>query len=206
MKITYFGHSCFLVEDGGHSILFDPYENHSVPGLELPAHIETNEVFCSHDHADHNGAELIQSSHDNTWSVHFLTVPHDDESGKKRGFCRITCVDVNGVSVVHMGDIGRDLSEEEYERLKGTDILMIPVGGYYTIDAETAHQIVERLHPSLTLLMHYRDGKIGYDVLADITDICQTVFPECRRMDSSHFTYKPDNISVITLKPEQMTF
>ena len=159
MKITYFGHSCFLVEDGGHSILFDPYENHSVPGLELPAHIETNEVFCSHDHADHNGAELIQSSHDNTWSVHFLTVPHDDESGKKRGFCRITCVDVNGVSVVHMGDIGRDLSEEEYERLKGTDILMIPVGGYYTIDAETAHQIVERLHPSLTLLMHLSGWK-----------------------------------------------
>lgn len=171
MKITYYGHSCFLVENQNHSILFDPYEDYSVPGLKLPNDLSVDQVYCSHEHADHNAVHLIRSTGINPWNQQVIRIPHDHHDGTKRGFSNITILFVNGVKVAHLGDIGRLPTDKEYTLLENVDVLMIPVGGYYTIDSLEANEIIQTIKPSLTILMHYRDHFIGYDVLEDIQNI-----------------------------------
>lgn len=198
MKITSYGHSCFLVEENNKKILFDPYDDDSVPGLKLPRNICVDQVYCSHEHADHNAKHLVSSNNIDVFPVQFITVPHDDQNGKLRGFSNITIVDMHGIKVVHMGDIGRMLTKEEIQKLSGVDVLFLPVGGYYTIDAKIAHAIYASLQPKLTILMHYRTKNIGYDVLEDIQEIIANDFTECIPQNTDTHMYANTN-EVITL-------
>ena len=77
MKITYYGHSCFLVEENNSRILFDPYEDESVPGLTLSKDISVDAVYCSHEHADHNAAHLVHTENKDPFPKEFIVVPHD---------------------------------------------------------------------------------------------------------------------------------
>lgn len=198
MKITSYGHSCFLVEENNKKILFDPYEDDSVPGLRLPRNICVDQVYCSHEHADHNAKHLVHANTKDVFPVQFLPVPHDDQQGELRGFSNITIVDIHGIKVVHMGDIGRMLTKEEIQKLKGVNVLFLPVGGYYTIDAKIAHAIYKALQPTLTILMHYRINTIGYDVLEDLQDIIANDFPECIPQNTDTYTYT-NTKAIITL-------
>ena len=110
MKITYYGHSCFLVEENNSRILFDPYEDESVPGLTLPKGISVDAVYCSHEHADHNAAHLVHTENKEPFPKEFIVVPHDHHDGKKRGMNRMTIVNIHGIRLAHLGDIERDLA------------------------------------------------------------------------------------------------
>ena len=190
VTIISYGHACFKVICGSDSVLFDPYADDSVPGLKLPASISASKVYCSHGHSDHNARSLITETDPLSDPFHavFLSVPHDDAEGTKRGFSDITILDAWGTKIVHFGDIGRLPEDDEYEKLKGADIVMIPVGGFYTIDARQAAAIVRRLHPKLTILMHYRTDTSGYDVLAHIDDV-RKAFPQTEVLSQSGITY-----------------
>ena len=179
ITITCYGHSCFKVEKDGYSIILDPYKKGSVPGTELPDDLEADRVICSHQHGDHNAAERVRiTSHSRPCiSVSFITVPHDDAGGTKRGMNNIAVMDTGKIRIVHFGDIGRECTEEEYEQLSGAEVLMIPAGGFYTIDAETAKKIASRINPRIVILMHFRRGNAGYDVLASESEI-RNSFPE----------------------------
>ena len=205
MKITYYGHACFKLDDGEHSVLFDPYADNSVPGLTLSKKIVVDSVYCSHSHDDHNASDLVKSRKMNPWPHDFMTVPHDHDNGAKRGYSAVAFIKIKNTKIVHLGDIGRIPTDDEYKKLSDTNVLMIPVGGFYTIDATEAKQIIDTIHPNLTILMHYKDGNVGYDVLEDIQNI-QTIIPNVERYDSSSIEITDQLLSeshIITLKPIQ---
>lgn len=204
ITITYYGHACFQISYEGHSVLFDPYEDQSVPGLTLPKDISVDAVYCSHEHADHNASELISVNGNDPFPVSFLSVPHDHDNGTKRGMSNITWIRCGKIRIAHLGDIGRLPTNEEYEMLNQADILLIPAGGYFTIDAEEAKEIVEHCDHKLTVLMHYRDGKTGYDVLEDIAAIAK-VFTSLERICEPSITFDENEIpaKTITLLPKQ---
>ncbi len=205
MKITYYGHSCFLVENQNHSILFDPYEDGSVPGLKLPNDLSVDQVYCSHDHADHNAEHLVRNIDKDIWNKQLIKVPHDHHDGTKRGFSNITIVSVDGIKVAHLGDLGRLPTKQEYDVLKEASVLMIPVGGYYTIDSLEANEIIQTIKPSLTILMHFRDFGVGYDVLEDIDSVMSKI-SHIQRLETSTIEITDEILKknlIITLVPKQ---
>lgn len=206
ITITYYGHSCFKVSSEKGSVVLDPYADGSVPGITLPKDITADAVFCSHEHGDHNAADLIRlSGEKNPFEVSFVTTPHDHHEGNHRGLSKITFLKIGELTVAHLGDLGRFPTQEEYSKLAGADVVMIPCAGYFTISSVEAAQILPRLKsPSLKILMHFRDGSSGYEVQEDIRDIMNVIsgvkrLPETEIIvDSEHI---PDEI--ITLTPRQ---
>lgn len=178
MKIIWHGHSCFSVEAEGYTVVFDPYADGSVPGY-APLRLGADAVYCSHGHADHSAAELVTlSSRGCPLSVDTIASFHDPVRGLKRGKNTIHILRAEGLRVAHLGDLGHMLSAGRLDALRGVDALMIPVGGYYTIDAATAKKLVDAIAPRVILPMHYRDGGRGYDIiaeLADFTDLCDNI-------------------------------
>ena len=206
IRIDFYGHSCFKVAYEDVSAVFDPYENNNVPGLTLPAGITATNVYCSHEHGDHNARHLVNetTAEGDPFKAEFLTVPHDDKGGALRGMNKITILHAGTCKVVHMGDIGRLPLADEYEALKGTDVLMIPTGGHFTIDAKQAKEIVDTIRPKLTILMHFRKGAVGYGVIADFETVKES-FPEVKELDESCISFDEADVpeAVIAMKPAQ---
>lgn len=168
MTITWYGHACFKLESLCGSIVFDPYAPGKVPGWELPA-LTADMVVCSHGHADHNWAEGVSLT-GKDFSGEILQIPsfHDDRRGALRGGNLITLVEAEGLRIVHMGDIGCELTEEQVEALGRVDVLMIPVGGHYTINATQAWEMAKKLKALIVIPMHYRGKGFGYDVISSV--------------------------------------
>lgn len=138
MKLTWYGHSCFMLESRAGKVVFDPYADDFPPGLRLPQ-LAADLVLCSHGHGDHNAEEKVTLSGEQTdYTVESLCCWHDDEGGKKRGENLIRIVSGGGARVCHLGDVGHMLSKGQIKAIGHVDALLIPVGGYYTIDAGTA--------------------------------------------------------------------
>ena len=168
MTITWCGHACFLLESSCGSVVFDPYAPGKVPGWKLPA-LTADKVVCSHGHADHNWAEGVTPT-GGTFTGKLTQIPsfHDDRRGALRGENLITLVEAEGLRVVHMGDIGCALTAEQIDALGRVDVLMIPVGGHYTVDAAQAWEITKALDPAIVIPMHYRGRGFGYDVIGTV--------------------------------------
>ena len=206
ITLTYYGHACFKAASESGSILFDPYEDGSVPGLKLPFNIEADTVFCSHDHHDHNARSLIRlSGKKPDFSYCELVVPHDDAKGNKRGMTKMTFVKMEGLTIAHLGDIGRLPKSDEYEILQKADIILLPCAGFYTVDSLQAKDIIEHLKtPSLKVLMHFREGATGYEVQEDI-DHVMSVIPEVHRVQDTSIEIDTEAVpnETITLQPCQ---
>lgn len=179
IKITWLGHSCFQIEKEGYTVVLDPFEDGYVPGL-LPVRAEANLVLCSHDHKDH-GAEWVVGRKPEIpcpFRIETVSTYHDDKKGALRGENTIHILSDGNIRLAHLGDLGCELPEEDIDRLKGVDVLFVPVGGYYTIDAKQAKKTVDRIEPKITVPMHYRGEGFGFDVLSvleDYTDLCDDV-------------------------------
>ncbi|MCC8357744.1 MAG: MBL fold metallo-hydrolase [Oscillospiraceae bacterium] len=168
MTIKWHGHSCFEITAEGYTVLFDPYADGSVPGLE-PLHLAGDAVFCSHGHRDHNAVETVAlSGRALPLSVEVIETFHDDKKGALRGENTIRILHGEGLRVAHMGDVGCSLTAAQLEQLKNVDALLIPVGGYYTIDAAQAAEMAARISPRVVVPMHYRLGAMGYDVIGTL--------------------------------------
>ena len=167
MKITWLGHSCFILESGGFRALLDPY--HEVPGLP-DTEAEADAVYCSHDHFDHGYTEKVRltSGRENPFSVTEVQTFHDGKGGTLRGSNVIRKFTAGGVSVAHFGDLGHPLSPEQLAELGGCDAILIPVGGFYTIDAAGAKAAADAVGAPVVVPMHYRDGAVGFDVLSTL--------------------------------------
>lgn len=165
MKIEYSGHSCFRL-DG--ELVIDPYKDGSVPGLE-PLRVTAAKVICSHGHADHSGVECVEIVNGEC-GFEILEVPswHDDQGGALRGPNTIFVISKNGEKLVHLGDLGHFPNEEQLKAISGADYLLIPVGGYYTIDAKMAAQICKAAQPKYIVPMHYRTNISGYPEIATV--------------------------------------
>lgn len=179
IHITWLGHACFKVESGGYSIVLDPYADQYVPGYSnIREH--ANQVLCSHGHTDHNFTDgvTLEPGGVSPFTITTLDTFHDDQQGALRGVNRIHILDAGSLRVAHLGDLGCELEPDQKEALKGLDAVMIPIGGYYTIDAAQAKRLTDEICPKVIIPMHYRGDTFGYDVLgtADaFTDQCEVV-------------------------------
>ena len=165
MVLRYFGHSLFTVTlDSGMVLLMDPYNKFCrYPRRELHADI----VTISHHHYDHDALEVVQGKPKAVLDEAGYFLPaddvvvtgvstfHDNHTGSRRGKNIVFAVEAEGVRLVHLGDLGHLPDDAQQEAIGRPDVLLIPVGGTYTLDAVRAKQCVERLNPRLTIPMHY---------------------------------------------------
>lgn len=170
MKIEYLSHSCFRLDE---SLVIDPFKDGSVPGLS-PLRTTAQKVICSHGHADHSGVECVEVvPGDAGFEIEEVPSFHDDANGTLRGPNTIFVISKNGEKLVHLGDLGHFPNEEQLAKIKGADYLLVPVGGYYTIDAEMAVRICEVAKPKWIIPMHYRTGNSGYPELATVDEFLE---------------------------------
>lgn len=169
MKLTYVGHSCFKVESQGYELVLDPYQDGKVPGYQ-PVRETADGVLCSHEHGDHCGVECItlREGKASPFTVETLDTWHDDQQGALRGTDTIHILEDGQCRIAHLGDLGCKLTPEQKNRLRGLTALMIPVGGYYTIDAAQANALASELAPAVVIPMHYRGSGFGYDVIGTL--------------------------------------
>ena len=175
MQIRYNGHSSFtLFAKDGTTIVMDPYEPGSFGGGLGYVAIDSDPdiVTISHDHADHNyindfsGDFEVVRGGGKAGGIEFfaLTVYHDENEGQDRGEINILSFTFEKIRFCHLGDIGHVLSDDQLKILGQVDVLFIPVGGFYTIDANQATDIVERLQPKIAIPMHYKTEKCGFPI------------------------------------------
>lgn len=173
MKIQWLGHSAFrLTESTGSSIITDPFMP-SVVGYAMP-YITADTVTLSHNHNDHNFVEGVKGkpkviSETGTFdmggiAVQGIAASHDPEQGALRGQNIIYKFRLDGVTVCHMGDIGEPCTAELIEQLIPVNILLIPVGGNYTVDAEEAKEYVDNIMPDVVIPMHYKTKHTDLDI------------------------------------------
>lgn len=179
MNITWLGHSCFAVESQGYRIVLDPYQDGSVPGL-APVRIEADQVLCSHGHSDHCGTEgvSLRRGAPSPFTVETIDTWHDDKNGAKRGPNTIHILDDGQCRVAHLGDLGCDLTAAQKDTLRGLTALLIPVGGFFTINAAQARELAGELAPTVVIPMHYRGKGFGFPVIGKVdrfTKLCSNV-------------------------------
>lgn len=164
MRVEWKGHASFLfTASNGKRILTDPF-NEKV-GLPLP-HVKVDIVTVSHQHGDHNSTGLLpgtplivqESGQYDVDGVDIVGIKtfHDDQGGAKKGNNTVFVITIDDVSVCHLGDIGHILTQEQVSAIGKVDVLCVPVGGFYTVDAKEAWAIVQQLQPSVILPMHYK--------------------------------------------------
>jgi len=172
MLLKWHGHSCFSVVSRERTLLIDPFDEGV--GYPLPA-VKPSIIVESHQHHDHNSHDRYAGEHvlinrtgktqAHGFSIEGHPTFHDEFGGKKRGsniVFEITTPD--GFRIVHCGDLGHRLTEELSSRLEGPDVLLIPVGGVYTIDAAVAREITRRIGPSFVVPMHYKTKALRFEL------------------------------------------
>lgn len=171
IHLTWHGHSCFTLEENGYAIALDPFGDGAVPGFG-PVQLTADEVLCSHDHFDHNAVECVQLRNEdgkqNPFRITEIRSWHDDAQGSKRGYNIIRIFDDGEYRIAHMGDIGCPPTAEQKEQLKKIDVMLMPVGGFFTMEPEDVHALVQELAPRMLVPMHYSGQGFGYDVIAPL--------------------------------------
>ena len=177
MTITWLGHSCFVLESGGFRVLLDPFRD--VRGL-ADAALEADAVYCSHGHFDHAYTDQIRltSGKENPFQVAEVPTFHDDQSGALRGGNTVRRFAAEGMRVVHAGDLGHQLSAGQLEAIGPCDVLLLPIGGTYTVDPAGAKAVADAVAPRVVVPMHYRDGARGFDVLDELAAFTALCPPE----------------------------
>lgn len=172
MKIKWYGHSCFKLDfSAGPYVVTDPFDAHvGYPLCNASADI----VTTSHGHGDHNYVESIQGKPTvlnraglftfDDLVVRAVKTYHDPENGALRGDNLIFIFESDGLKIAHLGDLGHEPDLKQYAALEGVDVLLIPIGGYYTIDTPTALKIVERLQPKVTIPMHFNTEVMNFPI------------------------------------------
>ena len=169
MLIQCIAHAKFLIETGnGYRIVTDPYD--ASCGFPVTP-MKADAVLVSHQHHDHNAVDTVSG-----WQtvvdkpgVHTLAPDitvraveacHDSEGGAKRGKTLLFSIRADGLNVVHLGDLGHVPDAEQIAALGPVDVLLIPVGGFFTIDAPTALEVCTLLKARVVIPMHYRTAQI----------------------------------------------
>ena len=163
MELIWHGHACFTVRSGEYSVVLDPYTPDMVPGF-APLRLRADQVLCSHGHGDHNYTQAVTltgKKGDGPFTIHTVASWHDDRQGALRGANTIHVLEAEGLRIAHMGDIGCALDAEQAAQLKKLDALMIPVGGFFTIDAAQAAEMARALGARVIIPMHYRGDGFG---------------------------------------------
>ena len=213
MKIKWLGHSCFLItSEKGTKLITDPY----TVGASInyaPIKESADIVIVSHDHGDHNNVSAVQgqpqivkgSGIKNVSGIELkgIATYHDKSQGKERGDNTIFCFTVDGIALCHLGDLGHLLSQEQVDSLGSVDILFIPVGGVFTINAAEASQVCTQLRPKMIIPMHFKTPKCAYPI-SDVNIFLEGK-EKVRQWDKSEIEFQagklPAESEIIVLPP-----
>jgi L-ascorbate metabolism protein UlaG (beta-lactamase superfamily) len=205
MRLTYFGHSSFLVETGaGTRVILDPYLHGSFDGAVGYAPIKeaADVVIATHEHDDHAAVDTITgdpqifihptSATIGSLQIKGIDVDHDETGGSERGRNTIVCLDDGEIRLVHLGDLGHVLDDEQAAAIGKMDVLIIPVGGFFTIDAEAAAAVVEKLGPRIVIPIHYKTDSIDFPI-ATVDGFLETQ-SDVTRLPESTLEITPDSL------------
>ena len=168
MRIKWCGQSCFMItSESGITIITDPFGK--LP-YRLPD-VQPDIVTVSHEHVDHNNTKALKGNfilfnkpveaEEKGVAIRGVETFHDNAGGKKRGKNTVFILTVDGIAICHLGDLGHVLTEDQTKGIGEVDILLLPVGGRFTIGAAEAVTIKEQLQPAITIPMHYRTKAMG---------------------------------------------
>jgi len=171
MDISWLGHSCFRVRGSHATVITDPY----APGLGYSLGKPTARIVTvSHQHEGHSyvqgiGGEPRQVTGPGEYEISGVLIIgiatfHDAEKGKKRGRNTVYVMQIDEVSVCHLGDLGHLLTAEQVEEIGDVDVLLLPVGGVSTIDASMAAKVVRQLEPKVVIPMHYKTQALSWEL------------------------------------------
>lgn len=209
MVITWYGHSCFKIQSGQLTLIIDPFD----PSIGLrPPRGKADVVFVTHQHYDHNYLEGINDDAfiiegPGEYEIKGVTCRgiasyHDAKDGKDRGLNTIYMIEVEGIILCHLGDLGQKLSNGQLEAVDGADVLFVPVGGKYTIDAEEAAEVIHQIEPKIIIPMHYKIP--GLKINLDSADMFLKEMGISKKEAVSKITLKkkelPENSEVILMK------
>lgn len=200
MTVTWLGHACFALESGGYRLVIDPYEG--VPGYP-PLRTEAHAVYCSHEHFDHacrGAVKPLAAPVRRPFTVTEIRSFHDAEQGAKRGENTIRVFEAGGVRVAHLGDLGHLLTEAQLAPLRGVEVLLLPVGGVYTIGPAEAKRTVQDITPGVVVPMHFRRDALGFPELAE-EEAFSSLFPadRVRRLEGNSFTARRGGAGTVLL-------
>ncbi len=213
MKLKWLGHSCFLItSETGLRIITDPYPQGS--GLNYsPINEAADIVTVSHDHFDHNNISAVSGKPEvitgngvkNVKGIQFtgIATHHDESQGKERGTNMIFSFSVDGIKLCHLGDLGHRLSKEQIAEIGALDILFIPIGGVFTIDAKMASTVSDDLKPKVVMPMHCKTHKCDWP-LNTIEDFLAGK-KNVKKLNSSETEFKagklPEATEIMALQP-----
>ncbi len=198
MRIKWYGHACFLLDWGEVQVLTDPFDQ--TVGYPLPSE-QVDFITVSHEHYDHNHTAGVpgeptvfrgpgEQTHAELSKIGLRVTGfpsfHDPEQGTLRGANTIFRFTHHNLVVVHLGDLGEDLSESLVEEIGSVDILLVPVGGTYTLDAQGAYEVVQTLRPKVVIPMHYHTPVLKFE-LAKVTEFTR-LFPQAEEVSGSEIT------------------
>lgn len=184
MKITWLGHACFVIETNDVKILTDPFD--SSVGYKIPSVI-VDIITESHQHFDHNAHHLIKGKFElirdpgihqfKNLKITGIKTFHDSESGAKRGQNIVFVFDVEDFRIVHLGDLGHTLNQAQVDQIKPVDILLLPVGGTFTIGPAEAKKVLDQINPHVAIPMHFKTKYIKFDIapVEEFTKLCENV-------------------------------
>lgn len=177
VDITWYGQACFKIKGKNASVVIDPYDS-QFTGLKAPK-LDANVVCVTHDHKDHNEVGKVGGVNDQKpfaiygpgeYEISGINVAgvasfHDDKDGAERGKNTIYQISIDEITIVHLGDLGqKKLSQDQIETLSGCDVLLIPVGGVFTIEAKDTPDIIASLEPKIVVPMHYKVEGLKFEL------------------------------------------
>ena len=178
MTIKYLGHASFFIKTKDARVVTDPYD--SSIGMKFPK-TEADIVTVSHKHPDHSRADLVTGNPQVfDWPGEYeksgvrifgYKSYHDKEKGAQRGENILFKIEAEGISILHCGDMGVLPDDKLQDEIGDIDILLMPVGGHYTIDAAEAIELIKHLEPSIAIPMHYNHSKLDQKTFKDVAPL-----------------------------------
>ena len=172
LQIRWHGHSCFEITNEV-TLVTDPHDGKSI-GIHAP-NVTGDIILVSHDHYDHNSVKSVEKEGSkvitdtrkrNISNVEIKGIEsfHDECCGEKRGSNIIYKFTMENITFCHMGDLGHDLDEDTVQKIGNVDILFIPIGGTFTLDAKQAWRIIKKVKPRIAVPMHYKIGGLSLPI------------------------------------------
>jgi L-ascorbate metabolism protein UlaG (beta-lactamase superfamily) len=213
MKIKWLGHACFLITSrSGLRVITDPYVVGG--GIDYSPIKETADVVVvSHDHGDHNNVSAVQGKPElvegngakSVKGIRFrgVATSHDASQGSQRGPNTAFCFTIDDLKLCHLGDLGHVLRPGQVTEIGTVDILFVPVGGFFTIEATVARQVCDQLKPRITIPMHFKTSKCAYPI-AGVEDFLKGR-KDVRKVAGSEVEFEREKLStaaqIVLLQP-----
>lgn len=195
MDITYLGHASFKIKGKQTSVVIDPYDS-SVLGMKFPK-VDADIVTVSHHHPDHDSVSNVTPITD---KIHIVDGPgeyeikgvsiigistfHDDKKGEERGKNTAYVIEIDGLRLLHIGDLGHKLDDSSIKEIGNIDILFLPVGGTYTIDSKTAVDVMKQIGPSIVVPMHYKLAGVDNEILNKLAPVDEFITASGLRVEN----------------------